>query len=106
MIHLGNFRYPYNTKRNRLFAKITKLVGMPSFVVRVGDFIHAKKRKNVYMVDYHDHTWSKNKKLFPILFCVLFVVLAGVVIKLTILKKGKPQSRKERHLARLISTMR
>lgn len=55
-----------------------------------------KRYQDSLMTDQHFHTWSKNKRIFPIFICALFVVVAAVIVKVTILKKGKPRTRRDK----------
>lgn len=62
--------------------------------------------KNYVLLDQHDHMWSKNKRILSILMFSIFVVLSAVVIKIAIVKKEKPQSKKEKELATMIYIMK
>jgi len=75
-------------------------------MITLVDFRSSKRQNfNSFMVDQHYHVWSKNKKIFPILICSLFLVLAAVVIKVTILKKSRPrikQDKKTKYMSQII----
>ncbi len=73
-------------------------------MVTLMDFKSSNKQDTV-MIDQHYHTWSRNKRIFPILICSIFVVIAAVVIKVTILKKGKPQSKREKEMSRVMAVI-
>lgn len=50
-------------------------------------------KEKAIMIDQHHHSWSKNKNIFPVIVCAIFVVIAGVVIKVAILRKEKPMDK-------------
>jgi mannosyltransferase OCH1-like enzyme len=47
------------------------------------------------MVDQHFHDWSKSRNIYSVMILVIFIVLSSVLIRVVILRNGKPTSKQE-----------
>lgn len=64
-----------------------------------------KKRKEAFLIDHHDHTWSKAKNIVPIIIFVVFIVLAAIIIKTYFYRKTKPQSKLDKETSKFTSVL-